>query len=72
MQCDFYISSNAYESANSGAGSTTDVYGALFIGKPIKTLANWVIIADVKLREMLETLKSLFATAQLGTVNATA
>lgn len=32
MQCDFYISSNAYESADSGAGSTTDVYGALFFG----------------------------------------
>lgn len=32
MQCDFYISSNAYESADTGAGGTTDVYGALFIG----------------------------------------
>ena len=31
MQCDFYISSNAYESADAGVG-TTDVYGALFIG----------------------------------------
>jgi len=33
MQCDFYISSNAYESADVGAGSTTDVYSALFIGE---------------------------------------
>lgn len=32
MQCDFYISSNAYESADAGAGSTTDVYSAMFIG----------------------------------------
>ena len=31
MQCDFYISSNAYESADAGSGSN-DVYGALFIG----------------------------------------
>ena len=31
MQCDFYISSNAYESADGGSGSN-DVYGALFIG----------------------------------------
>lgn len=32
MQCDFFISSNAYEYADAGAGGTTDVYSALFIG----------------------------------------
>ena len=31
MQCDFYISSNAYELADGGVG-TDDIYGALFIG----------------------------------------
>ena len=31
MQCDFYISSNAYELADGGV-STTDIYGALFVG----------------------------------------
>jgi N4-gp56 family major capsid protein len=32
LNCDIYISSNAYESANAGAGSTTDVYGMMFLG----------------------------------------
>ena len=31
MQCDFYISSNAYELADGGSG-TDDIYSALFIG----------------------------------------
>ena len=72
MQCDFYISSNAYEVVDAGAHGTEDVYGALFFGRLNKTINEWCVIAEVKLRELLETLKSLFATAELETVNATA
>jgi N4-gp56 family major capsid protein len=32
MNCDIYISSNAYENVDAGADSTTDVYSALIIG----------------------------------------
>ena len=32
MNCDIYCTSNAYEGADTGASSTTDVYHALFIG----------------------------------------
>lgn len=33
LNCSFYSTSNAYEQADTGYGSTTDVYSALFIGK---------------------------------------
>ena len=32
LNYEFYITSNAYEAADVGAGSTTDVYGMIFIG----------------------------------------
>lgn len=32
LNCDIYCSSNSYENADAGAGSTTDVYEAFFIG----------------------------------------
>ena len=72
MNCDIYCTSNAYEGADTGASSTTDVYHTLFIGKLNKTIQRWSAVADVKLREMLETLKSLFATAQPVMASATA
>lgn len=33
MNCDIYCTSNAYENANAGVGSTTDVYETFFIGQ---------------------------------------
>ena len=72
LNADIYVSANCYEVADGGVGSTTDYYQTFFIGKLIKTLKNWALLADVKLREMLETLKSLFATAQPVMVIATA
>jgi len=32
LNCDIYVSSNSYESANAGKSGTTDVYSALFLG----------------------------------------
>lgn len=33
VNCDIYVSSNCYEYADAGAGSTTDVYYAIILGK---------------------------------------
>ena len=33
VNCEIYVSSNCYESANAGAGGTTDVYGAIILGE---------------------------------------
>jgi len=33
LNCQIYVSSNVYENANAGVGSTTDVYSALFIAE---------------------------------------
>lgn len=33
LRCQIYVTSNAYENADAGAGSTTDVYTAILLGK---------------------------------------
>ena len=40
VNCDIYVSSNVYEYANAGAGSTTDVYYAIILGRDAFAVAG--------------------------------
>jgi len=54
LNCDIYITSNAYESADAGVSSTTDVYGAIYIGADSFAVAGMAGL-DVKNVDMAGT-----------------